>query len=132
MRPTHIMESKMKKAVFVLGMAVVLTGIGLNIQYAIQGYGITMNSLHSVILALDGTGTGTGTGGHVLYCERFSSVYEIDTPCGLFAKYEEKSCKGNADSIECGEIGYWYYAYDCGSNERLVVEYSWYNSRCVM
>ena len=35
--------------------------LGLNLQYAFDGYGIKTGALHKVVLA-DGTGTGTGTG----------------------------------------------------------------------
>jgi len=52
----------MKKILLLICTVLFLLGIALNIQYAANDYDIKKNTIHTFILADDGTGTGTGTG----------------------------------------------------------------------
>lgn len=54
----------MKKILTILCMALFATAMLMNLQYALDGYGIkSMTTVHAAILALDDdSGTGTGTG----------------------------------------------------------------------
>lgn len=60
---------KKKKLFLLLGMGLFMLGIGLNIQYALDEYGLVKNSLHTEVLAQtnssggDGSGSGSGSGG---------------------------------------------------------------------
>lgn len=51
------MKQLKKKAVLAIGVTVSLVGMGLNLQYALDDYGLETNQFVKVLLA-DGTGTG--------------------------------------------------------------------------
>ncbi len=58
---------KKKKMLVLLGMSLFMLGIGLNVQYALDDYGVVKNSLHMEVLAQsnssgDGSGSGSGSG----------------------------------------------------------------------
>ena len=44
------------------GILTCAVALGLNLQWAVDGYGIKDGKAHSLVLAQDGTGTRTGTG----------------------------------------------------------------------
>jgi len=51
----------MEKILSLICTALFLLGIAMNIQYAANNYDIKKNTIHTVILAQDGTSTGDGT-----------------------------------------------------------------------
>lgn len=54
---------KTKKLVLSVGMGVFMLGIGLNVQYALDDYGLVKNSLHTEVLAQsNGSGSGSESG----------------------------------------------------------------------
>ena len=52
----------MKKTLFLIISILFLAGLAMNIQYAVNDYGIKTHNLHNFVLA-DGTGSGTGGSG---------------------------------------------------------------------
>jgi len=87
----------MKKIILFLCAALFLLGIAMNLQYAVNDYDFKTNSIHSVILAQDGTGTGTGTGG---------SNYKICYYKGNSTFSDYYSCEKDYPDIgACGNTG---------------------------
>jgi hypothetical protein len=55
--------SKKNKLLAIIGIAVFALTVVVNIQYALDGYGISKNSLHTQVLAQTSSDTGTSSGG---------------------------------------------------------------------
>jgi len=90
------------------GILTCAVALGLNIQWAVDGYGIKDGKVHVEILAQTtggtGTGTGSGTGGGTGY----EKIKKTSTPTGerkcigyeLFEKYNvEITCPGKGDIV---------------------------------
>jgi|WetSurMetagenome_2_1015567.scaffolds.fasta_scaffold50138_1 hypothetical protein len=112
----------MKKKLSILsGIVVFLLAVVVNIQYALDGYGVSKSSLHAEVLAQTGTGTGTGgsgtggsgTGYALKTVNTGSNAQFYITMNGLnyvhTCEYTQTICTGTG-TVSC--ISH-FYAYNC-------------------
>lgn len=90
---------KLKKVITVVGAGALLLGLGMNLHYAVDDYGIGSNSLNLFVLAQTSSSGGNSTSfynGHQA---------EVDVECEK--RTSSSTSTGNSSSVSGGVSGEW-------------------------